>query len=89
MIKHEKPLSEGSGKPGRQKLVISLNEATTARYLAAASTRTESEVNAGCMPSGISLQIDVCPPFGNSLSMFIGKEWVGIGEVDVELKSMV
>jgi hypothetical protein len=72
----------------RQKLVISLDEATTARYLAAASKKTKAEIDAGCMPSGASLQIDVCPPFGNSLSMLIGEVWVEIGDVDVELKSV-
>lgn len=87
-MKHEKSSSEGSKRPERQKLVVSLDEATTARYLAEASRKTEAEVDADCMPSGTRLQIDVCPPLGNSLFMLIGKEWVEIGEVDVELKTV-
>lgn len=82
------PSPEGSARPVKQKLVISLDEATTARYLAEASRKTEAEVNADCMPSGARIQIEVCPPFGNSLSMLIGNEWVEIGEVDVELKTV-
>lgn len=87
-MKHEKSSSEGSERPVRQKLVISLDETTTARYLAEASRKTEAEVDADCMPTGAQLQIDVCPPFGNSLFMLIGKEWVEIGEVDIELKTV-
>jgi hypothetical protein len=86
--KAKKTSLEGWDKPVRQRLVISLDEATTLRYLAEAARKTQAEVNVGCMPSGASLQIDVCPPFGNSLSMLIGKDWVEIGEVDVELKTL-
>ena len=87
-MKHEKNSSLGSKSQVRQKLVISLDETTTERYLDEASRKTESEVDADCMPSGLQLRIDVCPPFGNSLFMFIGQEWVEIGEVDVELKDV-
>lgn len=83
-----KTASEGSDGPVRQKLVISLDEATTARYLAEASRATEADVNADCLPSCSSLRIDVCPPFGNALYMLIRREWVEIGEVDVELKTV-
>lgn len=79
---------KGLERPVRQKLVISLDEATTARYLAEASRKTRAEIDADCMPSGASLQIDVYPQLGNSLSMLIGKDWVEIGDVDVELKTV-
>jgi hypothetical protein len=87
-MKHEKSSSESSEIQVRQKLFISLDEATTARYLAEASRKTEAELDADCIPSGAQLRIDVCPPFGNSLFMFIGEEWVEIGEVDIELKTV-
>ena len=86
-MKHEKGTSEGPERPFKQRLIISLDEATTARYLAEASRKTKAEVNADCMPSGASLRIDLCPPFGDSLFMLIGKDWVEIGEVNVELKT--
>lgn len=87
-MKREKILSAGSEIQEKQKLFISLDEATTARYLVEASKKTEAEINADCMPSGAQLRIDICPPLGNSLFMLIGNEWVEIGEVDIKLKTV-
>jgi hypothetical protein len=74
----------------KQQLVIILDEATTARYLAEAAKRTQAEVHADCMPSGASLRIDLCPPCYPfyPVSMEIGNRWVEIGEADVELKAV-
>lgn len=74
----------------KQQLVITLDEATTARYPAEAAKRTQAEVDAECMPSGASLQIDLCPPsyLLYPVSMEIGSRWVEIGEADLDLKAV-
>jgi hypothetical protein len=72
----------------KKRFVITLDEAVTARYLAEAARKTQAEVDTDCIPSGASLRIDLSPPFGDFLSMLIGNEWVQIGEVGVELKTV-
>lgn len=72
-------------KPLKQKLVMTFDEAVTARYLAEAARRTQAEVEAECMPSGASLRADLCTPLRDFLSMRIGNDWCRIREVEVEL----
>jgi hypothetical protein len=66
----------------KQKLIITLNEQTTARYLQIASRRTAAEVEADCEPSGIHLTIEISPLFESAV--YVNRE--EIGEADVELK---
>ena len=82
--------AERSETRAKQQLVITLDEATSVRYLAEAAKRTQAEVDADCMPSGASLRIDLCPPsyLLYPVSMEIGSQWVEIGEADVELKAV-
>lgn len=52
-----------------QKLVITLDEATTIKYLELAQKRTKAELNADCEPSGSSLRIDISPdPYDSYVS---------------------
>lgn len=69
-----------------EKLIITLDEDVTRKYLAGAAKRTQAEINADCLPSGCSLRIDIFPPFGNSLYMQVNGKWEEMGEVVVDLK---
>lgn len=44
-----------------KRLVITLDEAATKRYLEYAIRKTKAEIEADCEPSGITLQVDVSP----------------------------
>lgn len=63
------------------KLVITLDEKTTEKFLDYARHKTESEINSDCMPSGTTISISIAPPFGS----FVFFEKIEIGEASVEL----
>ena len=63
-----------------QKMVITLDEKTTARYLEIASTKTSAEIEADCLPSGMELIISICPPFGDFV--YVGTEEIGEVKID-------
>ena len=69
----------------KQKLVITFDEKTTAKYLELASGKTTDEVNADCCPSGASIRIDIGGPWGCSASFLSGNRNIEIGDVDVDL----
>jgi len=71
-----------------EKLVITLDENVTKNYLGGAAKKTQAEMNADCLPSGASLRIDICPPFGNIIYLQVNGKWEEIGEVAVELKAI-
>jgi hypothetical protein len=64
-----------------KKLVITLDESTTAKYLDLAVKKTESEVNADCEPSGCRLIIDIAPSHYDSIVSF-GNNEIGLVSVD-------
>jgi hypothetical protein len=64
-----------------QKMVITLDEKTTARFLDIASRTTSAEIEANCLPSGVELKIAICPPFGNIVS--IATEEIGEAEINL------
>lgn len=68
-----------------QKLVITFDEATTARYLELARHKTEAEVNAECCPTGAALRIDISGPWGSSATFIEGNSYIEIGDIDVKL----
>jgi hypothetical protein len=69
-----------------QQLVIKLNKDATIKYLEIASARFAAEVSEDCLPSGASLKIDICPPFGCLVSMeTAGNNYQEIGEADADL----
>ncbi len=69
----------------KQKLVITFDETMTAKYLELAGQKTEAEVNADCVPSGVTLIIDIGGPWGDSATFVSGNRHTQIGDVDVEL----
>jgi hypothetical protein len=70
----------------RKTLIITLDDKVTEKYLTEAAKRLEAEINEACVPSGESLRIDICPPFGNFVSRLVGDRWDELGEVSVDLK---
>ncbi len=69
-----------------KKLIITLNDEITDKYLSLARPKTQAEVDEGCLPSGVSIRIDITPPFGDTAFFRDGSKWVELGEVTVELK---
>lgn len=69
----------------KQKLVITFDETMTAKYLELAGQKTEAEVNADCCPSGVTLEINLGGPWGDSATFVSGNRRIEIGDVDVEL----
>jgi len=65
----------------KKNLSIEFSEEVTQKYLEITGKKTEAEVNADCMPSGVTISIDVGGPFG-SVAFVDGKE---IGEVELSL----
>lgn len=64
------------------KLVITLDEDTTEKYLSLAHQFTEAHVNADCEPSGVRLIVEIGSiPFGSSV--FWGD--TELGDATVEL----
>lgn len=66
-----------------KRVVVALDEKTTEKYFEMASKATEAEVNAGCEPSGVSLNIDI----GGGLdkhTVWIGDEEIGEAAVSFE-----
>ena len=64
------------------KLVITLDDATTEKYLALAGARVEADTNADCEPSGITLTVNI------ESTVFPSTIWLGsveLGEVEVAL----
>lgn len=68
-----------------KKLVITLDEAVTEKYLELAGEKTKAEVDADCCPSGVSLKIDISGPWGSSASFMAGNQYIEIGDVTVDL----
>lgn len=66
-----------------KRLVVALDEKTTQKYLEMASKATEVEVNAGCEPSGVSLNIDIGGGFDEHI-VWIGDEEIGEAAVFFE-----
>ena len=64
-----------------KKLTITFSEEVTERYLEIAGKKLEAEINADCMPSGVTITIEVEPAFG-CLAFVEGQE---IGEVELTL----
>jgi len=64
-----------------KKLVITLDEAATAKYLELAVKKTEAEVNADCEPSGCRLIINIAPGHYDSCVSF-GNTGIGLVSVD-------
>lgn len=66
----------------KQKLIITLDEEATEKYLEIARRKTTAEVDEDCVPSGVDISISIGPvPFGSSA--YMGSE--EIGEVTTEL----
>ncbi len=64
-----------------KKLVITLDESATIKYLELSRNLTEAEVNADCEPSSRRLIIDIAPEhYGSSVSFFNNN----IGNVSVD-----
>lgn len=61
-------------------LIITLDEKTTQKYLELIGGKTEAEVDAGCMPSGGTLSIDIVPPFG--IIVYLDNIEIGEAEID-------
>lgn len=63
-----------------KKLVITLDEMTTRKYIELSAEKTEAEVNGDCEPSGASLTIYVSPGHYDSSVYFENRE-IGIASV--------
>lgn len=68
-----------------QKLVITLDEATTARYLERAQAQITADVNAECIPSDVVLLIEMGGPFGTGVSIRCGNQYEEIGDAEADL----
>lgn len=60
-----------------KKLVLTLNEATTRKYLELARKQTEDLVDEGCEPSGVTLTIQVAASQFCETMVFFGKHEIG------------
>ena len=69
----------------KRKLIITLDEETTAQWFEMAARKTTAEVNADCLPSGSTLQVEICPSFGNTVFIGKGSNRVEIGEAEIEI----
>ncbi len=69
----------------KQKLVITFDEETTEKYLELARGKTTGEVDAECIPAGVSIKVDIGGPWGCSAYFISGNRNVEIGDVDVDL----
>ena len=72
----------GETKLGK-KLVITLDEQTTQKYLELANKRTVAELEADCEPSGVNLTIEIGSDAYPHYVYLDGKD---IGEASVDLK---
>ncbi len=66
-----------------EKLVITLGEKATARYLQLARQQTKNEVDASCEPSGVCLTVEIGGILGAEVSLDgveIGTALVGLVE---------
>ena len=68
----------------KQKLIITFDEETTAKYLELAGRQTEAEVNADCCPSGVTIQIQI-GVLADTAFFVRSDENIEIGEVNVDL----
>lgn len=68
----------------KKRLVITLSEEATERWLELASARTKAEVDEDCEPSGSSLLVDI-GPYYSSCSYHGSGDYIELGEVDVGL----
>ena len=67
-----------------QRLVITLSEEATAKWLELAGARTKAEVDEDCEPSGSSLLVDIHPLYSDC-SYYREGEKTELGEVKVDL----
>lgn len=67
-----------------KRLVITLSEEATAKWLALAAARTKAEVDEDCEPSGSSLLVDIHPLLSDC-SYYREGELTELGEVDAVL----
>ncbi len=72
-------MSELLNKFQTQKIVIEFSASQTAKYLEIVSRKTTAEIDDECLPSGVSIIIEVCPPFGE----FANGNGHGLGEISV------
>ncbi|MBU2647761.1 hypothetical protein KKI24_23840 [bacterium] len=54
-------------------------------YLSLATQATEADVSNDCEPSGVSLRIDITPPYGDICFFLKNEKWIELGEVSVEI----
>jgi hypothetical protein len=64
-----------------QKLIITLDEKTTDKYLKMMRKKTELDLLGECMPSGGTVCIEIVPVFGAIVYL----DNVSIGEAEVDL----
>ena len=65
-----------------KKLVLTLDEATTKKYLELASKQTEALVDEDCEPSDVSVTIDISANQTYDNTVFFGRVEIGIATID-------
>ena len=63
-----------------KKLTIEFSESQTSEYFKIVSKKTSDELEEDCLPSGVTVTIDICPPFGNWAKV----NGHDIGEVEIK-----
>jgi len=53
----------------KQIILIQLSVAQTKKYFEIASSKTTAEMDEDCLPSGVTIEVDVIPPFGTVASV--------------------
>jgi len=66
-----------------KKLVITLDEPATSKYLELVAKQTEAELNEDCEPSGATLIIDIEPSIVYDSSVSFGDHEIGIVSIDL------
>jgi hypothetical protein len=69
----------------KQKLVITLDEETTERYLKQAQQQTKGHIDADCEPIGCTISIDIESVIYDSIVYFNNKK---IGQAEVNLQDI-
>lgn len=65
----------------KKQLVIKLSEEATQKYLERARKKTTAEVEEACVPSGFTLMVEICPPFG---VLVFDSDYDHLGDADIE-----
>jgi len=68
----------------KEKMVIEFTPDQTEKYLAYARKHTSAELGEDCMPSGLTIVIDLCPPFGNIARV----NDLDLGDIEVTFKAV-